>query len=443
MQSLPSEFLSRMQKLLGEAYAAFVECYAVPALKGVRLNPLKCTAATLREYLPFSLAPAPFSPLSYYIDAAEKVGALPLHHAGAFYAQEPSAASAVTVLAPQAGNKVLDLCAAPGGKATQIASLLDGTGLIWANEVVRSRANILLSNMERLGVRNGIVSSCHPAVLCEKLAGFFDKVLVDAPCSGEGMFGRDPQAVVDWSVAHVQTCAMRQAAILDCAAQAVKTDGVLVYSTCTFAKEENEDTVLAFLQRHPEFVLEDCGVSFGRPGIGLPQTRRIYPMDGGAGHFVAKLRRVKENLCTVAPFALPKRQNIDPAHALLEELMQIPWEGKILRLEQNFFLLPEELPVFQGLGVLRAGILLGEQRQNRVEPAHALFMAARPQDLRQTVTFAPNAPELLRFLKGEELAAPSGAKGYVGVAVADVITGFGKCAGGRLKNKYPKGLRNF
>ena len=196
-------------------------------------------------------------------------GRQPLHHAGAFYVQEPSAASAVTVLAPVPGDRVLDLCAAPGGKSTQIAGALQGQGLLWSNEVVRNRAQVLLSNMERMGVRNAVVSSCRPDLLCERLAGYFDKVLVDAPCSGEGMFRREPQAVKEWSLAHTEACAARQLAILNSAAQAVREGGVLVYSTCTFAPVENEGVVSAFLQKHPGFVLEETGLSGGRQGLSL------------------------------------------------------------------------------------------------------------------------------------------------------------------------------
>ena len=225
--TLPEAFAHRMKEMLGEEFPAFLAAYEQPYLKGVRINPLKCAPETLLKAMG-GLRPSPFSPLCFYSET-EKVGALPLHHAGAFYSQEPSASSAVTVLDPQPGERVLDLCAAPGGKSTQIAACLMGEGLLWSNEIVRSRASILLSNMERMGVKNGVVSSCHPETLCSRLAGFFDKVLVDAPCSGEGMFRRDPQAVAEWSPEHVRACADRQLAILHSAKQAVREGGVLVY----------------------------------------------------------------------------------------------------------------------------------------------------------------------------------------------------------------------
>lgn len=177
---------------------------------------------------------------------------------------------------------MLDLCAAPGGKSTQIAALTGDTGLLWSNEVVRNRAAILSSNLERMGVRNTVVSSVYPEMLAEKLGGYFDKVLVDAPCSGEGMFRRDPVAVQEWSPEHVETCAVRQLAILSSAAQCVREGGILVYSTCTFSTEENEGVVQKFLESHPEFVLEKPNVTFGRPAYGVDAVR-IFPMDGGEG----------------------------------------------------------------------------------------------------------------------------------------------------------------
>ena len=293
MVNLPADFLDRMHTLLQNDFDEFLLAMQKPPHRGIRRNPLKCSEETLKKSLPFAITPSPFSPDGFLIpDTVEKIGSLPLHHAGAFYVQEPSASSAVTVLAPDPGDRVLDLCAAPGGKSTQIAGLLQGKGLLWSNEIVRSRASVLLSNMERMGVANAVVSSCHPEQLCDQLSGYFDKVLVDAPCSGEGMFLHDPGALEAWSVEHVRSCAVRQGNVLDSAAKALRPGGILVYSTCTYAEEENEKTILRFLETHPEFVLLDCGVSFGRRSSALPETLRIFPMDGGDGHFVAKLQKM-------------------------------------------------------------------------------------------------------------------------------------------------------
>ena len=442
MNLLPPEFKSRMKNLLHEEYEAFLHCYEMPYYRGIRLNPLKCGWDTLKAALPFEIAPAPFSPLSCYLPPeAERIGSLPLHHAGAFYSQEPSASSAVTALDPRPGERVLDLCAAPGGKSTQIASLLQGRGLLWSNEVVRSRANVLLSNLERCGVANAVVSSCRPDVLCTALAGYFDRVLVDTPCSGEGMFRRDEQAVLDWSPAHVEACAVRQLAILESAAAALKEDGVLVYSTCTFSSEENEGVISAFLSRRGDFTLEDCGLSFGRPA-GLPQARRIYPMDGGEGHFVAVMKRNSPNPCSVSPYELKRKEKRGAPEELYAELFRSEPDRRIEQIAESFLLLPELLPELRNLGVLRAGVLLGEAKKNRVEPAHALFMAAKPEELNEVVNLPHDSPEIAAFLRGEEIPASPSLRGYAGVAVDGVMTGFGKCSQGLLKNHYPKGLRN-
>lgn len=441
---LPESFLQRMQELLGEEYPAFLAAYDKPHYKGVRLNPLKCTQETLEQHFPGSLRPSPFSPLCFYSET-EKVGSLPLHHAGAFYSQEPSAASAVTLLAPEPGERVLDLCAAPGGKSTQIAGLLKGQGLLWSNEIVRNRATVLLSNMERLGVGNAVVSSCHPETLCSRLAGFFDKVLVDAPCSGEGMFRRDSQAVTEWSEEHVKACAQRQLAILHSAAQAVREGGALVYSTCTFSPEENEGVIRRFLEEEPAFVLESPGVSFGRKAESLDAVR-IYPMDGGEGHFAARLRRVGENPACPALAKLPpeKGEGFRLVRELLGNIFSQPPKGSLMQVGDRFFLTPEGMPEYAGLGVLRAGVEAAVLKGKRAEPVHGLFMAARPEELNWCVSFSCDSPEIAAFLRGEELGveldAPNGS--YVGVAVEGMVTGFGKYSGGRLKNHYPKGLRN-
>lgn len=443
MNEYPSVFLSRMQKMLGAEYPNFLEYMEQPSIRGIRLNPIKCSEKKLKNALDFSIDLSPFSPYSYQIpEKALKPGSIPLHHAGAFYSQEPSAASAVTVLNPQPGEKILDLCAAPGGKSTQIAALLHGKGLLWSNEVVRSRATVLLSNMERMGVSNAVISSCHPETLCANLAGYFDRILVDAPCSGEGMFRRDPQAVQDWSEEHVKTCAVRQGLILDSAARALKENGILVYSTCTFSPEENEDTVKAFLEHHPDFVLEDSGVSFGRPGNGMPQARRIFPMDGGDGHFVAKMRRMSPTICYVSDFPFKKLVAEKEVISLYEQIFKVPVSGFLIQNGSSILIAPQITPALSGLGVIRAGVMLGEVQKGRIEPAHALFLSSLPHELHQTVDFSSRSSEIRAYLHGEELEVDSALKGYTGVAVDGVVTGFGKCSSGRLKNRYPKGLRS-
>ncbi len=436
--NLPSDFLIKMKALLQDEFDAFLTSYQKPLFQGIRLNSLKCEENVLRNSLPFELKKANFSKNSFYCEH-EKIGSLPAHHAGMFYAQEPSASSAVTVLAPVPGDKVLDLCAAPGGKSTQIAASLQGEGLLWSNEIVGARAHILLSNIERMGIKNAVVSSVHPEKLCEKLTGFFDKVLVDAPCSGEGMFKKEPEAVSAWSKKAVIACAVRQQSILDSAAKAVKCGGTLVYSTCTFSKEENEDTIEAFLQNHKEFEIEEISVPFGRPAFGIPAIR-IFPMDGGEGHFVCKMKRTTENICHVSSFSMPNKQaELSFVKDFFDSaLINFPKE-RILALGDKILLIPDELPQIQGLNVLRAGVLLGEIKKNRLEPAHAFFMSRKPEDFQNKIQFSAESEILHSFLKGEEI--DSQGKGYTAVCVENVTVGFGKSSCGKLKNKYPKGLR--
>lgn len=442
---LPEIFLNRMKTLLGAEFDEYLREMERPALRGVRLNPLKCDLETLKRSVPYRLTPTPFSPLCFYAQGDDRPGQLPAHHAGMFYSQEPSASSAVTVLAPQPGERVLDLCAAPGGKSTQIAGLLRGDGLLWSNEIVKSRAAVLAFNLERMGAKNAVVSSCHPQRLCENLQGFFDRVLVDAPCSGEGMFRRDPEAVAQWTPESPKACAARQLAILDSAALAVRPGGVLVYSTCTFSMEENEEVVTAFLEKHGEFSPAEQNEGFGRPAFGGAPGRRIFPMDGGEGHFVAKLQKLES---AAQPQAAPAperpavaKKELSTAQELYEDLFTDAPPETLARYGDRLFLLPEGLPALAGLGVLRAGVELGTLRGSRIEPAHGLFLSKGKADCRRAVDFPPEAPELLSFLRGEEIDCAE--TGYTAVCVNGVVTGFGKASGGRLKNHYPKGLRTL
>lgn len=455
----PPHFLRRMRRLLGEeAYQAFLSGYAHPLKKGLRVNSLKCDTARFVSLFEAPLTPAPFCDDSFYLTAPHKAGSDPLHHAGAYYMQEPSAASAVTVLAPQKGEHILDLCAAPGGKSTQIAAALDGTGLLWCNEYVRARAQVLLQNIERLGVRNAVVSNADSGTLCTQLAGAFDAVLVDAPCSGEGMFRKEPAALTQWSEALIRQCARRGADILDHAACALRRGGRLVYSTCTFAPEENEGQIARFLQTHPDFHLADCKVSFGQRGLSaeavqpfvpdvpcgnipLEYCRRIFPKDGGEGHFIALLIKEGQEERRAIPYAYPRTdERLQRAQALLEDCFTAPPIGRLAAFHDTIRLLPEELPAFTGISVLSAGIAVGTVAKNRIEPHHALFSCAHPNDCRRILSLQKNDPRVAAFLHGEEIPAET-ENGFAAVAFEDICCGFGKVSGGVLKNRYPKGLR--
>ncbi len=455
---LPAIFLQRMERMLGDAYAQFCAAYENPLRRGVRVNTLKSKPETVANGFDTSLTASPFANNSFYLDAEHKAGADPLFHAGAYYMQEPSAASAVTVLSPQKGERILDMCAAPGGKSTQIAAALDGEGLLWSNEYVRNRVRPLQQNLERCGVRNAVVSNADSAVLAQGLIGFFDRVLVDAPCSGEGMFRKEPAALEGWSEEAVRMCAQRQREILSNAAQTVKENGVLVYSTCTFAVEENESTVMWFLNTHPDFEPLEIDVSFGMQGLSAQTvasldptaecarynpkaTRRIFPHHGGEGHFIAAFRRCTAPDGVTLPYAYPQDTKLRAqAEALYADCFTDEMYGIPVLLGDTIRLLPQGLPRLDGLGVVAAGVSLATVQKGRLEPTHSIFAAAHPNTCRRLLSLDSHDAAARAFLHGEELEF-AGDKGYTAVAVGGAVCGFGKVSGGRLKNHYPKGLR--
>ena len=436
-----NDFLLRMKSLLGDEFDEFLKFYnSDDFIKGLRVNTLKCSPKKLCSLLDFELKKTPFCDEGFYIPSDVKsIGNNPLHHAGAFYVQEPSATSAVTMLDVHEGDYVLDLCAAPGGKSTQIGAKLNGTGLLWSNEIVRNRANILLSNIERTGISNAVVSNCRPDELCKRLENRFDRILVDAPCSGEGMF-RKNDAEREWSIEHVKSCAARQLLILNSAKNALKNGGYMVYSTCTFSKEENEGVISRFLAENPDFELVDSGVTFGRPT--LDYARRIFPMDGGEGHFAAKLHKKGE---LYSNYNIPKKNNkIDSKIFDFYDGIFIdrPFGENIEFIKDKIIVLPQNYNFdVKGLQILRAGVILGEIVKNRIEPHHSAFTAAKKENCKSAVDFDVNSKEISAYLHGEEIAVSQDVKGYTAVCVNGITTGFGKASNSRLKNKYPKGLR--
>lgn len=454
----PPAFLSRMRALLGESdYAAFCAAWENPPRAGLRLNLLKCRdAAAFARETGFALSPLPFAEEGFALPAGQAGGRHPWHHAGLFYLQEPSAMSAVAALAPRPGERVLDLCAAPGGKSTQIAARLGGGGVLVSNEFSAARAGALLSNLERFGAANALVYHETPQRLCAAYEHWFDAVLVDAPCSGEGMFRREPAAARDWTENTPAACARRQTEILEHAARALRPGGRLVYSTCTFAPEENEGVLTAFLCAHADFSVVPIARAFGRPARpdwfpGAPQSienaRRVLPQDGGEGHFVALLRRAGEEKQAEQPPAETSAVPL-PAEAarFFEEQFAAPLAGlpcpavPALRGE-TLWLLPGALPrPPAGLRLLRAGLCAGWVKKGRFEPAHALFLAGAPGVFRRPLNLPLADARLSAFLHGQtlETGLPDG---YAAVLAAGHAVGFGKVSAGVLKNHYPRALR--
>ena len=427
---LPEAFLQRMEAQLGSEYPAFLESLERPRAVALRFNPLKGE----RPVLPFVGAPVPWEPEGFYYDPETRPGLHVYHEAGVYYLQEASAMAPVVLLDPKPGERVCDLCAAPGGKTTQIAGRMLGRGFLVCNEINPKRAKILSRNIERMGVANALVTNEHPETLASRFPGFFDRVLVDAPCSGEGMFRKEEAAVTDWSQETVQMCARRQREILDSAARLVRPGGRLVYSTCTFAPEEDEETVAAFLEAHPEFTPEPVEAPWFVPGENA--SYRMWPHKLlGEGHFAAVFRKTQGESGEVP--ACPGEKCPKAWESFAKELDITLPEGKAVFFGQSLYWAPMELPELNRLKVLRPGLELGTERKGRFEPAHALALWLKTCAV--TESFPPESPEMKAYLHGD--VVPSGKKGWCLVQAGGYAIGWGKGDGSVLKNHYPKGLR--
>ncbi len=492
---LPELFLTRMEKILGEEYGAFVESLRQERLQALRWNPLKLAGyaaqaqmqspqrsnlpmltgnaasapadiselmRTLGEKASFHLTKVPWAATGFYYESMDQPGRHPYHAAGLYYIQEPSAMAPAPLLETQPGERILDLCAAPGGKASQIAAAMQGRGLLVCNEIHPARAKILSENMERMGTGNACVTNESPLRLTEIFPEYFDRILVDAPCSGEGMFRKNEDACAEWSLENVMLCAKRQAEILDCAARMLRPGGRMVYSTCTFSEEEDEGSVERFLSRHPEFQCLDM--------------RKLWPHKAkGEGHFAAVL--VKENtesydcqdgIKASEPQAAFSKKSPESAvfprelaefaafaeASLTGGIRDILREGlqkhpgakgglhgtRYLRFGDNLYLMPEEMPSLKGLKTLRPGLHLGTLKKSRFEPSHALALALSAGEAKQVWNLDSAGTEVAAYLGGQTLAA-QGEPGWHLICVDGFSLGWGKLAGGMMKNHYPKGLR--
>ena len=431
---IPSVFEERIRAELGAEAEDFLASLQQEAVRGIRMNP--------RYGIPPEQVGAgqsvPWFPDMYELSAASDAGKLALHEAGAYYLQDPSAAAPAAAVSPRAGERILDLCAAPGGKATAMA-LAAPDALVVANEIVPDRARVLSANVERLGCRNVVVVNESPARLAEKWPGMFDAVLVDAPCSGEGMFRKHPETADEWQPDTPEACARRQAGILDCAAQLVAPGGRLCYSTCTFNRAENEDQAAAFSERHQAFEICD----FALPGIGASRNGclRLWPHKvHGEGHFVAMFRRREGNRDSVRTennggLPAPGKDVRTEAVRFLRSLMEEPFRPDAA-FAGGIWQVPELVPDLAGLRVLRPGLRLLQCRGQLLLPDHALSHAGTAQ---QRISLTED--QTARYLHGETLAVPDSLQGWIQVCIVDVPLGWGKATQGVLKNHYPKGLR--
>jgi NOL1/NOP2/sun family putative RNA methylase len=455
MTHLPPEFLAGMTDLLGDEAPAFFGHYANPPDAGLRANPLKIDPEELFDHLDLDLAPISWSPAGRVVaDTGVSLGLHPYHAAGLYYVQEPAAQAVVEILDPQPGERVLDLAAAPGGKATHIAGKMAGRGLLVANEIHPKRVWDLAKNLERWGARNTLIANETPARLAGALPGFFDRVLVDAPCSGEGMFRKMPEAVRDWSPEFVAGCAVRQRSILAEAADLVRPGGRLCYSTCTFTPDENEAVVRKFLAEHPDFRLVtpawrpgfSRGIGPEFAGDSAPTPVRLWPhLSPGEGHFIALFEREGNSLAPV--FA---RRRSSPAldrllphwRAFAAEHLAPDFEippDRLHLVKSYLYALPPESPEPAGLNYIRPGLWLGSFKKDRFEPAHSFAMALRPDEVRRTLHL--EGPQIDAFLRREALRS-EGEDGWTLAAIEGRFPiGWGKRVRGVVKNHYPMGLR--
>lgn len=468
MIQLPDAFTEKMRGLLDQEYEAFLESYDMDRAQGLRVNPLKADQEVFQKNSPFHLKQIPWAKEGLYYEAEDRPGKHPYHEAGVYYIQEPSAMAVAELLDPRPGERILDLCAAPGGKTTHIGGRMMGKGFLLTNEIHPLRARILSQNVERMGIANAVVSNEDSGTLSCRFPEFFDRIVVDAPCSGEGMFRKDEKARAEWSPEQVALCAARQKEILSNAGAMLKPGGRLLYSTCTFSPEENEQVIEDFLKGHPDFSIEQPeageGLSPGQPGWSrtggseLSGTFRIWPHKSqGEGHFLAVLKKeggfYDQNL---------KRKENGPHYNMdksvrilleeaLREILKEP-EPFLRRKEyllfgDQLYLIPPEMVDLKGLKILRPGLHMGALKKKRLEPSHALALSLKKEQVKQWVDLPGGGEEIFKYLRGESLPADGDHtscllnKGWVLVNVDGYSLGFAKLTGGILKNHYPKGLR--
>lgn len=459
--NLPIEFEKKMKAFLGDEWDDFLYSYDNNRFQALRFNTLKVQSheEIMRILMVLEISSdkrVSWANEAYYFDENVRPGKHPYHEMGLYYIQEPSAMSAAALLAPKPGMRVLDLCAAPGGKSTQLATYLGDSGLLVSNEINTQRSRILSQNIERMGIKNAIVTNEDSFVLASHFPGFFNAIQVDAPCSGEGMFRKLPEAIEQWSMENVAICAARQKEILDNAAVMLKPGGVIVYSTCTFSKEENEDVIEYFLERHPDFTLEEM--------------ERFWPHKvDGEGHFVAKLVRrgcvdtdLKADRKTKKNKNSKNRKN-ETKPALTKENMKLLSEfldetisedmaawiknSRLVMFGEQLYRLPDMEVDIKGLKVQRAGLHIGEFKKQRFEPSHSLALALKLSEAKNVVKLTCDNPQTIGFFNGQSVMlsdeqADECKKGWALVCVDGYTAGWGKVNGTQVKNHYPKGLRN-
>ncbi len=449
MKQLPVEFQKRMKTLLGDEYNDFLKSYDEKPVRAFRVNTDKISLSDFEKLNIFSNEKIPYVENGFYFDY-DGIGNHPYHHAGMFYIQEPAAMVPVESIEIQPDWKVLDLCAAPGGKSSQIKNKLGENGVLVSNEIVPSRCKILTGNMERMGFKNTVTTCMHPQKLQKEFPETFDMIMVDAPCSGEGMFRKEEIAIDEWTPENVKMCAERQEEILDCAVKMLKKGGYIVYSTCTFSLEENEMTVDAFLQRYPDFELipvtnkvrenTSDGIRFdGCNCENIHYTRRCYPhKTKGEGQFVAVLHNTNESYADFSK-SDSKKDKIDKTviDFLNDTLVEYDVDNVLMYNGNPVYFTPD-FPIRKG-NAFSCGVTIGEVRKNYIQPHHQFFMAMG-NGFKRKINLTAECDEIKKYLHGEEFNSDC-ENGWAVVLVDGCTVGGVKVSNGRAKNHYPKGLR--
>lgn len=459
---LPVQFKDRMIQLLGEEeFAQYEQSFYEERMYGLRVNTSKISTQEFEKIAPFEIKPIPWIENGFYYDGTKVSPAKhPYYHAGLYYLQEPSAMTPANLLPIEPGDCVLDLCAAPGGKATELGVRLCGDGVLCANDISNSRAKGLLKNLELFGIPNLMVLNETPQKLLDNFGEFYDKILIDAPCSGEGMFRKDPAIMKSWVRKGPQEFAAIQREIVTTAVQMLKPGGMMLYSTCTFAPEENEGTILHLLKECADMEVYEIEYMFEGFGHGMPgwlsedvsgyekqleRCIRIWPHKmNGEGHFIALLHKKGMKVPNIPVFPGKNVKNEDFDEFL--GLLNIHWDKKrFASYQDRVYYMPVGAEHTRGLHVLRSGLLMGECRKNRFEPSQALAMALTADECRQVIRLEPDDVRIIKYLKGETIEADdvtdAKACGWHLVCVGDYPLGWGKLINGTLKNKYHAGWR--
>lgn len=432
--NIPKEFLSRMNKILGEEFDDFKSALEQPIQKSIYVNQNKISVDDFKKISDFSLEQIPYEKAGFYVDN-EKRGRHPLHHAGAFYMQEPSAMFTVNSIDFKGDETVLDMCAAPGGKSIQIANRIPN-GVLISNEFVKSRSEILFSNIERMGLKNVIITNETPEKLSNAYGDTFDVVLVDAPCSGEGMFRRGEEVSEQWYPEINEMCAQRQLEILSCADKTLKQNGILIYSTCTYSVLENENVVRKFMSSH-DYELVNISENFPR-GIEMKEAVRLYPHKiKGEGQFVAVLRKKCENYNS--SYSSLKLTNSKITNDFLKTFLSTNFEA--VEYMKYSYRAPRRDLIKKNVNYTSIGVRLGSVVGTRFEPHHNLF-SAFGGDFKLKLKMDFKDDKVKKYLRGETFDVDL-QDGFGAVLVNNCAIGGFKISKGKFKNYYPKGLRNY